>query len=242
VNIRSPDVGTVFFPEPDLPPNGSAHARQTRRLSGRLGGLPRRRRPAMMALAVAMVGAGVLVSAAVYRRAGQQFSVVTVTRPVSAGAPIPAGDLGTARVGMVSAIRVIPASQLGQVTGEIAAVGLRPATLLAPADLTTAQPPAPGQELVPASLRPSELPASGLLPGDHVLIVATPGDQGQAGSPGGPPSLSAPVPAVVAAVTGAPDSAGLDVVDLLVSDASGVAVADQVSTGQFALIVTRRGA
>ncbi len=242
MNSRSTAVGTVFFPEPDLPPNGSAHARPATRLSGRLSGLPRRRRPAMMALAVAMVGAGVLVSAAVYQRAGQQFSVVTVTRPVSAGAPITAGDLGTARVGIVSAIRVIPASQLGQVIGEIAAVGLQPATLLAPADLTTAQPPAPGQELVPASLRPSELPASGLFPGDHVLIVATPGDQGQAGSPGGPPSVSAPVPAVVAAVNDAPDSAGLDVVDLLVSDASGVAVADQVSTGQFALIVTRRGA
>jgi hypothetical protein len=195
----------------------------------------------MVALAVAMVGAGVLVSAAVYRQADRQVPVVTVTQPVAAGTAISPGDLGIARVSVGSGIRVIPASQLAQVAGEIAAVPLRPATLLAPSELTSAQPPAPGQELVPASLKPSELPASGLFPGDHVLIIATPGDQGQAGSSTGSPSLSAPVPGLVQAVTDVPGAAGLDVVDLLVSDGNGAAVAEQVSTGQFALIVTKRG-
>jgi hypothetical protein len=195
----------------------------------------------MIALAAAMVGAGVLVSAAVYRQADHQVSVVTVTQPVPAGAAISPGDLGTARVTVGSGIRVIPASQLGQVAGEIAAVALRPATLLAPSELTSAQPPALGQELIPASLKPSELPASGLFPGDHVLIIATPGDQGQTGAPDGSPSLTGPVPGVVEAVNDVPDATGLDVVDLLVSDGSGAAVADQVSTGQFALIVTKRG-
>jgi hypothetical protein len=42
-------------------------------------------------------------------------------------------------------------------------------------------------------------------------------------------------------MTSVPDAEGFDVVDLLVSDADAVAVASQVSTGQFALIVTRRG-
>jgi hypothetical protein len=74
-----------------------------------------------------------------------------------------------------------------------------------------------------------------------VLIVATPGDQGQSGSSVGSSALTAPVPGVVEAVNVVPDSDGLDVVDLLVSDASGAAVAEQVSTGQFALIVTKRG-
>ncbi len=236
-----PAVGTAFFPEHDIAVNGTGLASVAGPVPGRLRGLPRRRRPAMVALAVAMVGAGVLVSAAVYQQADHQVSVVMVTQPVPAGASISSGDLGTARVTVGSGIRVIPASQLGQVAGEIAAVALRPATLLAPSELTSAQPPAPGQELVPASLKSSELPASGLFPGDHVLIIATPGDQGQAGSSAGPPSLTAPVPAVVEAVNDEPDSTGLDVVDLLVSDGSGTAVADQVSTGQFALIVTKRG-
>jgi hypothetical protein len=233
-------VGTVFFPEPDTAANGVAPEGTAGPAQGRLRGLPRRRRPAMFALAAAMVGAGVLVTAAVYQQADHQVSVVTVTEPVPAGASISPGDLGTARVTVGSGIRVIPASQLGQVAGEIAAVALRPATLLAPSELTSAQPPAPGQELVPVSLKPSELPASGLFPGDHVLIIATPGDEGQAGAADAPPSLTAPVPGLVEAVNDVPGATGLDVVDLLVSDRNGPAVADQVSTGQFALIVTKR--
>jgi SAF domain len=241
VTSKPPAVGTAFFPEPDVAVNGTGLASTAGPAAGRLRGLPRRRRPAMIALAAAMVGAGVLISAAVFRQADHQVSVVTVTRPVPAGAAISPGDLGTARVTVGGGIRVIPASQLGQVAGEIAAVALRPGTLLAPSEVTSAQPPAPGQELVPASLKPSELPASGLFPGDHVLIIATPGDQGQTGASGGSPSLSSPVPGVVEAVNDVPDATGLDVVDLLVSDGNGAAVADQVSTGQFALIVTKRG-
>ncbi len=195
----------------------------------------------MIALAVAMAGAGVVVSAAVYGRADHRVAVVMVTQPVPAGAVITAGDLSTTSVSVGTGIRVIPAGQRAQVTGEIAAVALRPATLLAPADLTTAQPPGPGQVLVPAAVKPSAVPASGLFPGDHVLVVATPGDQGQAGSSAGSPALTAPVPGVVEAASDAPDSDGLDVIDLLVSDSAGTAVAEQVSTGQFALIVTKRG-
>jgi len=195
----------------------------------------------MIALAIAMAGAGVLISAAVYGRAVHRVTVIMVTRPVSSGAVITAADLGTASVSVGTGIRVIPAAQLAQVAGDIAAVGLRPATLLAPADLTNAQPPGPGEVLVPVSVKPSALPASGLFPGDHVLVVATPGDQGQAGSSAGPPSLTAPMPGVVEAVSDIPDADGLDVIDLLVSNTAGAAVAEQVSTGQFELIVTKRG-
>jgi hypothetical protein len=195
----------------------------------------------MVALAVAMVGAGVLISAAVYGRTVHRVAVVMVTRQVSSGGVIAAADLGTTSISVGTGIRVIPARQLAQVVGEIAAVGLRPATLLAPADLTKAQPPGPGEVLVPVSVKPSAVPASGLLPGDHVLVVATPGDQGQAGSSAGPPSLTAPMPAVVEAASDIPDADGFDVIDLLVSGTSGPALAEQVSTGQFALIVTKRG-
>jgi hypothetical protein len=241
MSSKPPPVGTAFFPEPDVVPNGIAHATGTPQPPGRLRGLPRRRRPAMIALAVAMAGAGVLVSAAVYAKANHQVQVVMVTQPVPAGAVITSADLGTASVTVGGGISVIPAAQLTQINGEIAAVALRPDTLLARADLTTSQPPGPGQELVSAALKPSGLPASGLFPGDHVLIVATPGDQGQAGSSAGAASLTSPAAGVVEAVDSTPDGDGLVVVDLLVSDASAADVAEQVSTGQFALIVTKRG-
>ncbi len=241
MSSQPPAVGTAFFPERDIAPNGTGHDNGQFPAPGKLRGLPRRRRPAMIALAVAMAGAGVLVSAAVYQKADHQVAVVMVTRQVPAGAVLTAGDLSTTNVTVGTGIHVIPASQLGQVAGDVAAAGLQPGTLLAPSDLTTTQPPGPGQELVPASVKPTMLPASGLAPGDHVLIVATPGDQGQSGSSVGSSALTAPVPGVVEAVNVVPDSDGLDVVDLLVSDASGAAVAEQVSTGQFALIVTKRG-
>ena len=194
----------------------------------------------MMALAVTMAGAGVLISAAVYQRADHQVAAVMVAAAVPAGGVINAADLGTTSVTVGGGIQLIPASQLHQVSGEIAAVALRPSTLLAPADLTTAQPPGPGQVLVPAAAKPSMLPASGLSSGDQVLLLATPGDQGEPSSQAGSQSLTAPVAAVIEAVDNVPDEYGFDVVDLLVPSASGPAVAAQVSTGQFALVITKR--
>jgi hypothetical protein len=236
-----PAVGTAFFPELDMV-SGSAHTGSAPGArTGRLRNLPRRRRPAMIALAVAMAGTGVVVSAAVYQRADHQVPVVMVTRPVPAGAVISMTDLGSTRVSLGGGIAVIPASELRQVAGQVAAVALEPSTLLSPSDLTSSRPPAAGVELVPAAIRPADLPASGLAAGDRVLVVPTPGVQGQPGTSGPAESLAGPVPAVIEAVTSVPDAEGFDVVDVLVSDADAVAVASQVSTGQFALVITRRG-
>jgi hypothetical protein len=231
-------IGTAYFPATDVPPSGNGSAAGP---PGALRGLPRRRRPAMVALAVALAGAGVLVSAAVYQRTDRQVPVVVVTAGVPAFGVLTASDIGTADVTVPAGVHVIPASQLGQVSGQIAAVTLRPGTLLAPDDLTAAQPPGPGQVLIPVPLKPESMPASGLAAGDQVLIIATPGDQGQASSSTVPPALTTPARATVAAVDVTTDQDGFDVVDLLVSAAAGDDVASQVSTGQFAIIVTRRG-
>ena len=238
---HGPAVGTAYFPERDVVPDSPGTGPLSRAMAGRLRHLPRRRRPAMIALAVAMAATGVVVSAAIYQRADHQLPVVMVTQAVPAGAVISAGDLGSTSVSLGSGIAVIPASQLHEAIGLVAAVDLEPATLLSPADLTSSRPPAPGVELVPAPVRPADLPATSLAAGDHVLVVATPGIQGQPGSAGAVPSLAGPVAAEIEAVSSVPDSEGFDVVDLLVSDSDAVAVASQVSTGQFALVVTRRG-
>ena len=238
---RRPAVGTAFFPELDVVPGSTPTGSRSGASARRLHNLPRRRRPAMIALAVAMAGTGVVVSAAVYQRADHQVPVVMVTRTVPAGAVISASDLGSTSVSLGGGIAVIPASQLRQVVGQVAAVTLQPSTLLSPSELTSSRPPASGTELVPAAVRSADLPATGLAPGDRVLVVPTAGVQGQPGTSGVAASLAGPVPAAIEAVTSVPDSLGFDVVDLLVSDADAVAVASQVSTGQFALIVTRRG-
>ncbi len=229
-----PGFGAAYHPEPDLTPNGTGTAPPP----GQLRGLPRRRRPAMIALSVALVGAGVLVSAGLYQRANHQVPVVLVTAAVPAGTVITAADVGTTTVAAGPGVQVIPGSQLQQVIGEIAATALRPGTLLAASELTTAQPPARGQVLVPVPVKPFELPASGLFPGDQVLAIATPGASG--GNSNAAPVLTHAVFGQVQKVRNVPDQDGLDVVDLLVPASSGTAVAQQAATGQIALIVIKR--
>jgi SAF domain len=229
-----PGLGTAFHPEPGPGGNGALPR------PGALRGLPRRRRPAMIALAVALVGAGILASAALYQRADHRVPVLMTTAAVPAGSVITAADVGTTTIVAGPGLRDIPARQLSQVTGLVAAVSLRPGTLLAPDELTTSLPPARGQVMVSLPLKPQSVPASGLQPGDHVLVAGTPGYQGQSGSGGPAPVLTQPVPGVVEAVNTVPDQDGFAVVDLLVAQSEGASLAKQDSTGQIELIVTSR--
>jgi hypothetical protein len=231
------DFGTVFHPEPEPARNGPARATAQGQPHGQLRGLPRRRRPAMIALAAALIGAGILASAALYNRENHQVSVVMVTTPVPVGQVITSADVGTTSITAGPGLQTIPARQMSQVVGLVAATSLRPGTLLAPSEVTSKLAPGPGQDLVPVAIKPSGLPASGLAPGDQVQVVATPAASGGAGAA---PVLTQPVPAVVEAVNAVTDQNGFDVVDLLVTSGSGPAVAEQAATGQIALVVTHR--
>jgi hypothetical protein len=228
--------GTVYHPEPEPARNGPVAAVAP----GHLRGLPRRRRPGMIALAAALIGVGILASAALYHRADHQVPVLLVTATVPAGSVITAGDVGTTTVAAGPGVQTIPARQLSQVIGLVAASSLQRGTLLTSSELTSKLTPAPGQDLVPVAVKPSALPASGLAPGDQVLAIATPGGSGPGGSGPGATVLTHPVPAVVEAVNTVPDESGDDVVDLLVPASEGPAVAQQAATGQIALVVTHR--
>lgn len=232
-----PAAGTAYHPEIEPEFNGS---RQRAWPTGQLAQLPRRRRPGMIALAVALVGVGILASAAVYAATSQRVPVVVVTANVPAGSVITSGAVGTASVAVGSGVQVIPASQMSQVVGQIAGTTLHPGMLLAASELTTLRAPAQGEVLVPLPIKPSILPASGIGTGDHVVIEATPGAQGSPGSGTSTPALAAPVAGVIEAVNLVPDADGYDVIDVLVAQTSGDAVAAQASTGQIALIITKR--
>ena len=234
------DFGTVFHPEPQPSRNGPTRTAARGQPNGQLRGLPRRRRPAMIALAAALIGAGILASAALYNRENHQVPVVVVTAQVPVGAVITSADVSTTTIAGGTGLQTIPARQLSQVVGLVAATSLHPGTLLAPSEVTTKLAPGPGQDLVPVALKPSGLPASGLSPGDQVLVVATPAAAG--GGSGAAPVLTQPVPAVVEAVDAVTDQNGYDVVDLLVGSTVGPALAEQAATGQIALVVTHRAA
>jgi hypothetical protein len=229
--------GTVYHPEPDPAPGSNGGPVRI----GQLRPLPRRRRPGMIFLAVALIGAGVLGGAALFQHVNHQVPVLMLIRDVPAGSPVTAADLDTTSVTTSPSVRVVPARQESQVIGLIAETDLPPGTLLAGSELTSSLPPAAGQVLVPVPVKPSGLPASGLVSGDHLLVVPAPGAQGGSASAAAGPALPVrPIPGVVEAVSQGPDQDGLEVVDLLVQSASGPALARETATGDFVLVVTSR--
>jgi hypothetical protein len=206
---------------------------------GSLAPLPRQRRRSMLALGLVLAGLGALAGAWAWTSSSHRVTVLAVTRAVPPGTQVTAADLAPEAVSVGSGVKTIPARQESQVTGEVAAVGLVPGTLLAPGDLTSALVPGKGQQLVPVDLKSTQLPASGLAPGEQVQVIATPGAAGQAGQvQSGSAPLTGGVAATVYAVS-PPDASGDVVVDLLVAAAEGPPVAQQDSTGQIALIVTK---
>jgi hypothetical protein len=226
------NYGTVFHPEPDpLPPGNGGPLRV-----GQLRPLPRRRRPGMIALAVALIGIGILGGAALFQRVNHQVPVLLVSAAVPAGTAVTAADLTTTSVVLGAGVKAIPARQEHQVVGLVAATALRPGELLAPAELTTTLPPSANQQLVPVPLKPSQLPASGLAPGDHILVISAPSGSSGTAVPTPGPSIAG----VVEAVSVRPDQDGMDVVDLLVTAGNGTSLAREAAAGGIALVVTSR--
>lgn len=225
--------GTVFHPEPDpLPPGNGGPVRV-----GALRPLPRRRRPGMIALAVALIGVGILGGAFLFQKVNHTVPVLLVSRNVAAGQVISAADLSTTSVVLGAGVRAIPAGQEHQVTGLVAATDLKQGTLLSAAELTSTLAPAANQDLVPVALKPSQLPASGLAAGDQVLVVSAPGAQGSGNAA---PVTGPSIPGLVEAVSSQPDSDGLEVVDLLVRSANGTTLAREAAAGGIALVITSR--
>ncbi|SNT33720.1 SAF domain-containing protein [Actinacidiphila glaucinigra] len=208
----------------------------------------RRRRPGLIALSVALIAAGGLSGAVLYSRSGHRTPVIVVARDVPVGSRITEADLATASIALDSAVRSVKASRAGGLVGQRAATDLKAGSLLAPSQVTDQSLLGPGEQLVGVSVKPSQLPATPLVPGEKVLIVSTPdsngapsrtatnGDGSTAENGVGPVALSAKVVAV-----GRPAAAaGALVVDVAVPAAEGPALAAQVATGNVALVVVAR--
>lgn len=107
--------------------------------------------------------------------------------------------------------------------------------MLAPSQVTDAIVPAPGQAIVPVALKPSQLPARGIQPGDRVVATAVlPATPGRTAG-GSPIEHVARVDQV-----GRPDADGLVVVDLVVPATEGTALARQAADGRIALVLQSR--
>ena len=209
-------------------------------------GSARRRRPAVLALAVALVAAGGLGGAALYNATGKRVAVIALARNVPAGSTLTSADLAEAEISLDPALH--PLSVHSKVVGMRATADLKAGSLLTGSDLTDDPLVLAGQQIVGIPAKHTQLPAVKLEPGSRVVLVATPSGPGvsgagssSTGSSGS--SASTALTALTARVVdvGPPDTDGTVVVDLAVPSSQGAAVADLAASGKFALLIAARG-
>jgi hypothetical protein len=169
--------------------------------------------------------------------------VLAVAHDVPIGATIQDSDLTVASLTKDPNLSPIPASQRSQVVGMVAQVGLVKGELLTRAQVGPTSEFTAGQQLVALPLKQGQFPARGLVPGQKVFVVATPGTGGPAGS-GGSSSSAPTAPGISGTVAEAGpmnQATQITVIDVRVSADSGVEVARLASTGNLAVILLPAG-
>lgn len=145
--------------------------------------VPRReRKPAMAALAVLLIVGGALVSAYLVMASGQRVPVIGVAQPVAAGQRIPASALQEVQVSASGDLDYIPWDDRGKVTQTFATVTLVKGALLTNGMISTDSSIAKGTVVVGLALKPGQLPAGGLQPGDRVALYAVASQGGASGA------------------------------------------------------------
>lgn len=197
-------------------------------------GGPRRRRPALAAVGIALAALGGLATATAVTHAQGRIAVLALARPVPFGAALRSGDLRVVHLPAAAGLDPLPADAEASVIGRTAAVGLPAGSLLVAGDLTGAAIPGPGQQLVGLMLSPGQLPTRALIPGEPVLLVLV-------GGPGGSASATpATVPGQLVDEASVNES-GATPVDVVVSAAIGPQLAAAAAAGHVALIAQPAG-
>ncbi|MFF1741857.1 SAF domain-containing protein [Streptomyces mirabilis] len=194
----------------------------------------RRRRPGMIALSLALIAAGGASVAVLLLQVGHRTQVVTVVRNVQVGQVLTEQDLGQASISLDPAVRTVKADDLGSVVGKRAAVELKPGSLLTPSQVTKDSLVKAGEQLVPIGLKPEQVPATELVPGQKVQLVHVPAQGETAKASGTPPESIAG--RVVKASKAAPGT-GIVVVDVATSANDGPTVASWVSSSTLRLVL-----
>lgn len=238
--LAAPGAYPAPVPPPELP--GPAPVVRT-------AAAGRRTNRKMLVLSVLVVLLGGVLALSAGQLLTRHTTVLAVARPVQAGAPITAADLAVASVTTDPHLAPIPAGQQSQVVGMLAQVALSPGELLTRAEIGTGSGFTPGQVLVAVPVKPGQVPVRGLTAGQRVLVVPTRGSSGAPSSGSAPPvggtSAGAPgsagISATVVEVGSADAGSALMVVDVRVSAADGIAMADLASTGNLAVVLLPAG-
>ena len=166
-------MGLTSAPPTPTRPNAAARA-----------GLPlptRQRRPGWTALALTLIIGLGTVGAWLYSAAGSKTSVIVVAREVPAGRSIARTDLST--VAVAGPVTAIAGQRLDEVVGQTASVQLLPNMLLQRSMISANPGLSSTQAQVGVAVKPGQIPADGVVPGDVVTVVQLPApDAGPAGS------------------------------------------------------------
>ncbi|MFD1275800.1 SAF domain-containing protein [Streptomyces kaempferi] len=190
----------------------------------------------MIALSMGLIAAGGAGVAVLLLQVGHRTEVVTVVRNVQVGQILTKQDLGRASIALDPAVKAVTTNDLDQVVGKRAAVELRPGSLLAPSQVTKDSLVESGEQLVPIGLKPEQIPATALVPGQKVQLVHVP-VQGEIETD--KPSGSSPrtLPGRVVKASNAAPGTGVVVVDVATSAADGPTVAAWVSASTLRLVL-----
>jgi hypothetical protein len=202
----------AFAPPPAIPPK-------------------RARRPAVIGLGLALAAIGGLGAGAAVLQAGTKNEVLALAHPVHYGQQITASDLAVAHIAADPALSPVPAADLSRVVGRYAAANLPVGSLLTMDDLSSASIPGAGEELVGVAVKVTQMPSGGVVPGDRISVVSTPG-------PNDDPKTAVPASITATVVSiGQPDSNGTVVVSVQASSVDGPTLAAWSATGRVAVLV-----
>lgn len=193
-----------------------------------------RRRPVLVAAAVALTCVGALLGTWAFLSVSQARPVVAMRTSVERGAVIERSDLVVARINADPGLDPVPASQAMSLVGQRAAVDLPAGSLVPRGAVTTVVVPAAGSSVVGLGLEPGLLPAGTLQSGDRVRVIGI-SRQGT----GGKDSQALEVAAEVSSVHPSPTSNTV-VVDVIVAESDAARVAARAAAGEVAIVLDSR--
>lgn len=193
-----------------------------------------RSRGLVILAAVLVVGMGLAV-AGWGLAAGKKESVLAVREPIAKGHIIDRGDLVTKAVAGVEGALTV--DEVARVVGKTAAVDLVAGQIITEKMIAARSVPGPGQATVGLALDPSRLPGEGLVAGDVVDAILTPGSDG-GGSFDDPTVLAQG--AQVMGVQGSATAGGLVIVTLVVSDDDAHRIAAYSTAKRVAIVEAAR--
>lgn len=190
-----------------------------------------RRRPALIAAAVASICLGALLAAWAWTSTTNTQEVLAARDTIPRGAVITSEDIARVRINADPALAPLPAASYDDIIGQRAALDIGAGSLLTAAATAPELLPPDGMSVVGVALSPAQAPGLVLENGAKVRVVVTPGEG--ADPPSGSPAFSD------AEVVGTrvDEMTGELVVDLLVPHEDATVLAARVSTGNVALIL-----